>query len=257
MNYLKIYYLIIENAKEKSEERLRLKKDKDAYFETHHIIPKSSGGSNSNENLALLTVREHFICHWLLYKINPTKENAFSWWMMSNNNGNKHHKDRWVQTSRKYEYARKAFSDHIGEIHRHKKLSEEHRKKISIANSGDKNYMYGRTHSDEHKQYLSTINSGDKNAFYGMTHSEESRIKISNAKKKLVGDKHPHYGKTDLHSEETKQKFSEMYKGKPRNKPHEIVKCPHCNKEGIKPNIKRWHFDNCKRKNDNEFSAVL
>ncbi len=26
------------------------------------------------------------------------------------------------------------------------------------------------------------------------------------------------------------------------------IKCPHCNKEGNVPNMKRWHFNNCKEK---------
>ena len=38
------------------------------YYENHHITPKSMGGSNSNNNLVLLTAREHFICHYLLTK---------------------------------------------------------------------------------------------------------------------------------------------------------------------------------------------
>lgn len=41
------------------------------YYENHHIIPRSLNGSNSSENLVLLTAREHFICHWLLVKIFP------------------------------------------------------------------------------------------------------------------------------------------------------------------------------------------
>lgn len=65
--------------------------------------------------------------------------------------------------------------------------SEEHRRKISEANKGEKNSMYGKT--------------GDKNPMYGMT-----------------GEKHPMYGKH--HSEETRKKMSEnnahYWKGKKR-----------------------------------------
>lgn len=46
----------------------RLKED-GTYYEKHHIIPKSFGGSNKKENLVLLTAREHFLCHWLLTKM--------------------------------------------------------------------------------------------------------------------------------------------------------------------------------------------
>lgn len=244
MDYLKLYSSIVENARLHFTDRLY----REEYFENHHIVPSSAGGTDEKENLVLLTAREHYLCHWILYKIYPTKENAFSWWMMSNNSGNKYHKGRSRQTSRKYEYARIAFSKHISKLHKGKTLSEEHRKKLSSSKLGSKNGMHGQKHSEDHKKYLSEINSGDKNGFFGKSHTEESRIKISESKKKLVGIKHPHFGKTDLHSDETKRKFSEMYKGKPRLHPHEIVKCPYCGKEGIKPNMKRWHFDNCKNK---------
>jgi hypothetical protein len=39
------------------------------YFEKHHILPKSLGGSNDHSNLIALTVREHYICHLLLVKM--------------------------------------------------------------------------------------------------------------------------------------------------------------------------------------------
>lgn len=69
MNYLynkysTFYFSIINNALQQSR-----KKSKNFYFESHHIIPKSLGGSDLPENLVLLTAREHFICHWLLTKM--------------------------------------------------------------------------------------------------------------------------------------------------------------------------------------------
>lgn len=41
------------------------------YIERHHIIPRSLGGQDKNDNLVDLTAREHFICHWLLTKMFP------------------------------------------------------------------------------------------------------------------------------------------------------------------------------------------
>ena len=41
----------------------------DCYCETHHIIPKSEGGSDEPDNLVNLTAREHYIAHLLLAKI--------------------------------------------------------------------------------------------------------------------------------------------------------------------------------------------
>jgi hypothetical protein len=63
--YTRIYYSIIDRAKSRT---LPL----DTYTEKHHIIPKSLNGSDSSENLVILTAREHFICHWLLTKMTVT-----------------------------------------------------------------------------------------------------------------------------------------------------------------------------------------
>lgn len=38
----------------------------EGYFEKHHIIPQSLGGSNKIDNLVALTAREHYIAHLLL-----------------------------------------------------------------------------------------------------------------------------------------------------------------------------------------------
>jgi hypothetical protein len=62
--YTNWYYSIINKAL--STQR---KKNKNSYFENHHIIPRSIGGINNKSNLVLLTFKEHFLCHWLLTKI--------------------------------------------------------------------------------------------------------------------------------------------------------------------------------------------
>lgn len=72
MNYHKLYNSIIQNRKQNAIE---------GYTETHHIIPRSLGGTNDKENLVDLTAREHFICHLLLTKIYP--EGSVEWIKMT------------------------------------------------------------------------------------------------------------------------------------------------------------------------------
>lgn len=60
--YTITYFSIIENAK------LRVL-PKTEYKETHHIVPRSLGGSNERDNLVDLTYREHRVCHKLLVKM--------------------------------------------------------------------------------------------------------------------------------------------------------------------------------------------
>lgn len=79
MDYKRIYRNIIHRAK--SENR---KKSKEVYYERHHIVPvfmfkdnlrskqnngHLEGNPDDKRNIVLLTPREHFLCHVLLYKI--------------------------------------------------------------------------------------------------------------------------------------------------------------------------------------------
>ena len=77
MDYKRIYYNIIENAK-----KVNIIENK--YYEIHHIIPKCLNGSDEKDNLVKLTLREHYICHKLLSEI--YKDNKSIWhayWMMT------------------------------------------------------------------------------------------------------------------------------------------------------------------------------
>tara|TARA_R110000787_G_scaffold217978_1_gene326693 strand:- start:219 stop:725 length:507 start_codon:yes stop_codon:yes gene_type:complete len=67
----------------------------------------------------------------------------------------------------------------------------------------------------------------------GKSFTKEHKRKISEAHKgKIQG----------APSEETRRKISEIKKGIPKP----VIQCPHCNKSGGRPQMKRWHFDNCK-----------
>jgi hypothetical protein len=59
--YTKIYYKIINRSIERSH--CKLKNDG---FQTHHIVPRCFGGTNDPTNLAVLTYKEHRVCHRLL-----------------------------------------------------------------------------------------------------------------------------------------------------------------------------------------------
>ena len=67
--YTAVYNSIILAARNRNLTTKQEAKQALGYAERHHIIPKSLGGTNSSSNLAYLTGREHFICHWLLSKM--------------------------------------------------------------------------------------------------------------------------------------------------------------------------------------------
>lgn len=104
--YTDWYYAIVNNSK--SRERPI------GYIERHHIIPSSLGGNNKLENLAILTPREHFVCHLLLTKMTHGNamfkmKFAFSMMVKINNIG----EGRYRPSSRFYEIAKKSFKESL------------------------------------------------------------------------------------------------------------------------------------------------
>jgi group I intron endonuclease len=112
------------------------------------------------------------------------------------------------------------------------------------------NPMRGLKMTDEQRKKISEAKKGS-------TLSEEHRNKISDS---LRGYKR-NYGKTkcphcDVEGAKPNMKRFHFdncpsLTGIPRKAPsqnYEIIKCPYCGLEGTKPGMKRWHFDNCKHK---------
>ena len=104
--YTKWYYAIIQKASTRNTPNS---------IEKHHIIPTCLNGTNKKSNIALLSPREHYICHLLLTKMTEGQERykmAFALSMMSNikNIGN----GRYTSpNSRLYEYSRQLFTEAI------------------------------------------------------------------------------------------------------------------------------------------------
>jgi len=63
MNLLRLYNGIINKAKSENRRRGEI------YYERHHILPRSMGGTDQKDNLVLLTAKEHFVVHHLLWRI--------------------------------------------------------------------------------------------------------------------------------------------------------------------------------------------
>ena len=181
MNYTKIYASIVLRAQAERTERLALKKQ-GKYFEDHHIIPRSLNGADDISNMALLTGREHFICHWLLVKIYPVgsvgraKMILALWRMQSHNNC---HGERYIN-SRTYEYLRNEFAKYIGEI-------------TSVTQSGSRNSQHGTKwytsmYTGESRKFIDLPTSNEwvagRNVFNGQSSSIKQRLKRYNSLKK-------------------------------------------------------------------------
>ena len=79
-------------------------------------------------------------------------------------------------------------------------VSEETRRKLSLANKGQVPYMKGKHHTEESKLKISRSVSGEKNGFYNKHHTEETKRKLSEI------------GRQRKVSEETRLKISQTMK---------------------------------------------
>ena len=99
------------------------KKEKpEGYSERHHILPKSMGGTDVEDNLVYLTLREHVLAHHLLWRIHRNPSMAFAFTMMSRRAGKNPEEIRKAQSL----------------INKGRKLSDGHKKKISQFHKGRK-----------------------------------------------------------------------------------------------------------------------
>lgn len=121
MNYEQIYNDLIQYRK--------CNKLLNGYYEKHHIIPRSLGGSDECSNIVALTGREHYIAHLLLARFEPCKQTIYALWMMQMSSGK--NSDRpCIKTGRMYEWARKEFIKYIS-------------KNSKITSKGERNSQYG------------------------------------------------------------------------------------------------------------------
>jgi hypothetical protein len=228
--YTRCYEQIVERA------QLRIL-SADAYVERHHIIPRSIGGNNSKSNLAVLTAREHFICHWLLIKmLSPGIERSKMFRALSLMKAKTKDQHRYTSpiTSRVYEKIKPEVSKHQTILMTGRVPTESHRKKMSLA-------LKGRKQSEEHRKNSSLARIGkpghkwteeQKEKFLkrvaeqggsmlGKNHSEETRKKMSAGQRaamteerrtkiseRTAGENNPRYG-TKL-TDEHKQKLSRL-----------------------------------------------
>lgn len=240
MNYQKIYEDLVLRAK--SENRKKVKDG--TYYENHHIIPKCMGGSDSKENLVLLTGREHFVAHKLLVEINPEVGSLKSalWMLMITKSPIGLDRDYRV-SSREYEEIKitnaKITSLRLTGIKRSEEFKANLRRplpietitKMSESKKGVKKpesfiiMLRNRVYTESHKLNLSNSNRGQKRSADAIKNMKEAiRPPIS---------------------EETKVKMRSNMKIRHANNT-EIYTCLYCGVSSkIKTTIIRWHNDNC------------
>ena len=224
MNYQKIYHQIIERAATRQIS---------GYSERHHIVPRCMGGCDNPTNLVALTAREHYIVHWLLWKIYRSSALAHAFFSMVRKGKGQER----VVSARQYERAKQA---------------------MAAAKRGKNNYWYGttgpmggKTHSEDwkraHRIRMKTASEYKRGRpvaeIPGLLAGEKTRF--------VEGQRPWNAGKTGRDSHMFGKPMSEDIKQKLR-KPKPLVQCPYCDKVGGSSSTKRWHFENCKQRRDRE-----
>lgn len=208
MNYERIYNEFIADRRTKQPVH-------PAYFEKHHIIPRSLGGLNGAENIVRLTAEDHIFAHLFLAKIHNNK----SMWAAI--------KFIFGQISRTTKTPSRRLI----------RVAARAKEEFAKRNSGANNCNYGKPMTLAHKELLRLANTGRKqsqesiankakamigNSYSkGFKHTETTRLKIS---KSSTGRKHTEATKSKISkfhtgkivSEATRQKQSDARMGKPR-----------------------------------------
>ncbi len=255
------YYDIIENAQ--NQERV---KSKDEYFENHHIIPSSLGGSDSKENMILLTPEEHYQCHALLphFLEGDEKSKMMCAWNMTNGNGmsGKDVDGESLIGEEKYGDLKRAYSEMMsdrmsgesnpmfGKSSLEGKTDDE---KKEIGDKRSKNMPWKGGKRPEHSEVMKGEGNPmfGKSAFEDKTEEEMETIK-DNMSESHKGEKNAMFGvspfedKTEEEMETIKDNMSKA--NKKRWESVKPVTCPHCGLIGRGGVMKRYHFDNCKEK---------
>lgn len=187
--YSKWYDNIINTAKLQNR-----KKYNGVYYEKHHILPKClfPDLSRNENNLILLTAKEHYICHRLLIKMTAGHSQHLMMYAIGKFNQCNQNQQR-AFTSRQYEFIRNTISlARTGSKHtsESKQRMSEHmkgripwNKGISTPRSPESviksaNALKGKKLSREHIENISKSKLNKPSGMLGKTHSDETKQKM-------------------------------------------------------------------------------
>lgn len=206
MDYKAIYDDFIDSRRMIESSTINL-----SYYEIHHIVPRSLGGSDDKSNLIALTIRDHIFAHALLAKAFGGSM-WYAYWMMTNGAASARAKKLGILvrvSSNAAAIARNGRSKQMSE-----RMSGENHHNFGIARSDDVKRKISESLKEKHEMGYISPNKGRKlteeqkvkvreglKIYYenggspwmkGKKHSKETRLKISLAQ---TGERHRLYGK--------------------------------------------------------------
>jgi len=210
--YTKIYHQLIEKALEREPDNL--------YYEKHHILPKSLGGSDDSNNLVSLLPREHYVAHHLLTKMVEGDDKCkMTFALHTFFHFNKYRRLNF--TARQYEY-------HKNEFVKACKSRVPH----------TKSDIYKFKHKETLEEFNGTIS--DFGNYSGLTQQEVNFLRVA-AEDPAVSTRW--IKKWGVWVDKL-QDWS--YHKKMKSNKQSLVICEYCSKSVTPGNYSRWHGKNCK-----------
>lgn len=180
MDYKQVYDRIIANAVERN-----LLKRGNTVVETHHIVPRSCGGTDDKSNLVTLIPKEHYLCHLLLERVyrgteyhTKMQRAAFMMGRLG------------TKTSKAYQSVKEA---HISNL-KTQVISDDQRKAISNKNKGN-TARKGLKNSEEMNLKIGLGNTGKVRSEELRALWSEQRKGATPWNKGMTGGKNPDYPK--------------------------------------------------------------
>lgn len=168
MNYVRTYGYLIARAKARSAVS--------GYFERHHVVPRSFGGTE----VVKLTAREHFLAHWLLFKIHHCPTTARAYRLMLHGQKRRRGRD--------YALARQIMSD---SMRGDKNVAKRPEVRQRIRDGLQVSHPFRGKKRPYHSLYMRGRRTGAANPAYGKGDRQRG---ILNASAKAVRGTHPLFG---------------------------------------------------------------
>lgn len=169
MNYSKVY----DNLISKALERGLTKKDLNFHTERHHILPRCCGGADDKSNLVLLTPKEHYVAHHLLYKIYPENDKLyFAYRMMLIMDTDRLGRGKFNVSAREYQKLKDHFADlRTGSKHSDETLRKMRKPRLHTDNMRKPKTLTAKLKAEHERRKSIGFYKGENNACYG-THFE-------------------------------------------------------------------------------------
>jgi hypothetical protein len=238
MNYKKIYDQLILRGQTRTLNE---------YSERHHIIPRCMGGTDEPENLVRLTPEEHYVAHQLLVKIHPNNHDLVraATFMTTHSTDARVNNKLFGWLRRKSSSAMSVFMTEYLKDNDHPRGMSG---KINTAESNTKRRkaLKGRpSHSKGKKNpKLSQSKKGKAPRKLITRLFDRREMDIQNFIIWCNNEDDP------LAHRERNKRRGDKQRGKIQVQ--RKIECPHCHKIGGESVMRRWHFENCKYKEQNQ-----